>query len=261
MGPMLSVALNTFRESVRSRVLFGIGLLALVMFISALVVGALSFGEEAKIVADWGLFCTTVFGLLIVVALGVQQIHKEVERKTLYAILAKPIGRTPFLLGKHAGMLALVALTLLAMTAVHQGLMVYTTGELAPHLLVAGLANLLLLFLLAAVATFFSTVASPFLSGLFTLGVFLAGRSAHHLKFMIRGLELDHGAAADAYTLPLEILYLVLPNFAVFDIDGEVVHALPLPDGYLAMLLLYTLGYSAILLAGAALAFSRRDLQ
>jgi ABC-type transport system involved in multi-copper enzyme maturation permease subunit len=252
------VAINTFRESARSRVLLGIGLLALLMIISSVLLGALSFGEERKIVADWGLFCITVFGVATTVAVGIQQIYKEVERKTLYAVLAKPIGRTRFLLGKYLGTSTVLFVSVLVMAAVHQGLMLYASGALEPRLLLGALAILLMLLLLAALATFFSTVASPFLSGMFTLALYLTGRSLHHMKYLI--LKLENVYEMPSAAVPLKVLYYLVPNFAVYDIDGEVVHGLSLPDGYLGMLALYTLAYSAVLLAGAALAFSRRDL-
>jgi ABC-type transport system involved in multi-copper enzyme maturation permease subunit len=258
MRQMLSVAVNTFRESARSRVLLTIGLLALLMIISSLLLGALSFGEERKIVADWGLFCISVFGVAITVAVGIQLIHKEVDRKTLYAVLAKPVGRTTFLLGKHLGTVAVLVVAVLAMALVHQGLMIYASGGLEPRLLLGALAILLMLLLLAAVATFFSTVSSPLLSGLFTLALFLAGRSLHSMKYLIFKLEHVYDMAGTA--APLKVLYYLLPNFAVFDIDGEVVHGLALPEGYLGLLALYAVAYSAVLLAAAALAFARRDL-
>jgi len=258
MRQVFSVAVNTFRESARSRVLLGIGLLALLMIVSSVVLGALSFGEESKLVADWGLFCISVFGVATTVAVGVQQIYKEVDRKTLYAVLAKPVGRTTFLLGKHLGTVAVLTVAVLAMAVVHQGLMLYAGGALEPRLLLGALASLLMLTLLAAFATFFSTISSPFLSGLFTLGLFLAGRSLHHLKYFIFKLETVYEIPSAA--APIKVLYYLLPNFAVYDIDGEVVHGVELPAGYLGFLALYAAAYSAVLLAGAALAFSRRDL-
>jgi len=258
MRPLLSVAINTFRESARSRVLLTIALLAVLMIISSLVLAALSFGEERKIVADWGLFCISVFGVAITVAVGIQLIHKEVDRKTLYAVLAKPVGRTTFLLGKYLGTMAVLTVAVAAMAVVHQGLMIYAGGALEPRLLLGSLAILLTLLLLSAAATFFSTVSSPVLSGMFTLALFLAGRSLHSMKYMIFKLEVVYDMPEAA--APLKLLYYLLPNFAVFDIDGEMVHGLALPEGYLLFLTVYAVAYSAVLLAAASLAFSRKDL-
>ncbi|NOZ87753.1 MAG: ABC transporter permease subunit [Deltaproteobacteria bacterium] len=259
MGQILAIAGNSFKDSVRSRVMLGVFFLAIVMIVSSLVLGALSFGEERKITADWGLFCTSLFGVIITIVVGIQQIHKEIDKKTLYNVLAKPVSRSHFLFGKYLGTMSVAVASILIMAIVHQGLMLESTGTFEPRLLIGVLADLLMVMILASVATFFSSVASPFMAGLFTTGFFLAGRWLHEMKYLILQLSRMDSAFAHYMTWPLKGLYLALPNFAIFDIDGELVHQIALPNGYLLLLAGYSITYSAVLLLAAVRAFSKRD--
>src|SRR5207237_9324739 len=168
---ILPIARNAFREAVRDRVLYNLVLFVLVLIVSAIFLGELSAGEEAKITVDLGLSAMLLFGVFIAVFVGVGLVYKEIERRTLYAILSKPIVRGEFLLGKYLGL----CLTLLVNVAV-MGLglslaLVYVKRGWDPLVTCIWPAILLLyveLIILTGVAMLFSSFSSPALSALLT---------------------------------------------------------------------------------------------
>src|ERR1700733_7097601 len=107
------VAVNTFRESVRDRVLYNLIFFALVMIAAAVIVGKISIGVEHEVIINLGLTAISLFGLVMAIFIGVGLVYKEIEKRTLYSLLAKPVRRWQFLTGKYAGLL----LTLVVNTA------------------------------------------------------------------------------------------------------------------------------------------------
>ena len=101
---VVAIARNAFREAVRDRVLYNLVVFALLLIGGAVFLGELSAGQEAKIIVDLGLSATLLFGMFIAVFVGVGLVYKEIERRTLYAILSKPVSRGEFLLGKYLGL-------------------------------------------------------------------------------------------------------------------------------------------------------------
>ena len=263
-----AIAINVFRESVRDKVLYNLVLFALLLIASSFLIGQLTAGQDVKIIKDLGLAATSVFGLFIAVFIGIGLVSKEVERRSIYALLAKPITRYQLVLGKYCGLTLTLAVNIGVMATALYAVLAYMTWGLAPEarlvwetapldpaLLKAVLLIFVELMLVTALALFFSTFSSPMLSAALTFGFYIAG----HFSSDLRNFQqvVDSPAAARL----ARGLYWALPNLAQFDVKSDVVHGVPVPFGYMAMTSAYAAVYIAMLLAIACLVFSRRDFK
>lgn len=252
----LAIALNTFRESVRDRVLYNLVLFVVLLVIAAVAIGRIAVGQEAKIIVDVGLSAMTIFGVLIAILLGIGLVAKEIEKRTLASILAKPVRRSTFILGKYFGLcLTLTVNTALMALAVTLALLYAQGGGNAMQLRVwsAVYAILLELLIITAVALLFSCFSSPTLAALFTLLIFLIGRWSPDLKLFAE----TSSSTVTRWTC--RALYHLLPNLANFNFINQTAHGQSVPASLLAGNTAYAVGYVAALLAGAALIFERRN--
>ncbi len=262
------VAFNVFKESVRDRVPYTIVLFAVLLITSSYLIGQLTAGQDVKIIKDLGLSATAIFGLFIATFIGIGLVSKEVERRSVYSLLSKPISRAQFIAGKYAGLVLTLAVNISVMTVALYAVLTYmTVTESAlfksawdapgvdPAMLKAILLILVELAIVTAVALFFSTFSSPILSALLTFGVYLAGTFNADLKHFDRIVE-----SRAAITLARGLYHLV-PDFAAFDVKTQVVHGLPVPFSYVAVTAGYGVLYIAALLLVSTLIFSRRDFK
>jgi Cu-processing system permease protein len=247
-----AIASNTFREAIRDRILYLLLVFALLLMGLSQVLSLLTIGGEEKIIKDLGLASISLFGVLTAVFIGVALVSKEIERRTIYTIVSKPIHRHEFLLGKYFGL----ALTLFVNTSVMTlwfYLILFLKGFADARLLLAIVLIFLELLLVTAFAILFSSFSTPILSTLFTLGLYLVG----HLTWSLALLEQRvKGAAGRALC---RLLYWTLPNLEVFNIKGEVVHGVPVPAQLLLWAALYLLGYGGAVLAISCLILRHRD--
>lgn len=258
-----TIAHNTFREAVRNRVLGVLVLFVVGLMGFSLVLGQLSLHEEVRIIKDLGLAGISLFGLIIALFLGVNLLSKELDRKTVYAIIPKPLHRWEFVLGKYLGlvvtMTAIVALmsALLALFVVVQG------GHHGTLMLRAELLVLFELLLVIAVALFFSSFSSPYLSAMFTGSVWIIGRSSVELEtFADKQLE------DNPLGLVLNLIVRLMPDFQKFYVSGSnlggdgvvSVHGSFVSWAYVGTTVGYAVAYSVVLLIVAAVLFERRDL-
>jgi ABC-type transport system involved in multi-copper enzyme maturation permease subunit len=263
-----SIALNVFRESVRDKVLYNLVLFAILLMGASFLIGQLTAGQDVKIIKDLGLAATSIFGLFIAVFIGIQLVAKEVERRSIYSLLSKPIDRHQLILGKYAGLVLTLAVNLAMMAAALYVVLAYMAWMLGPAalqgldapvfdpaLLQAIGLTFIELSVVTAIALFFSTFSTPMLSAALTFALFVAGRFSADLR-SFRDV-VDSPVAA----LLAGGLYWVLPNLAPFDIRGQVTHGQHIPVGYLLLTAGYGLAYIAALLLGAAVIFSRRDFK
>jgi ABC-type transport system involved in multi-copper enzyme maturation permease subunit len=255
MRRVLAIARMSFTEAVRDRILYLILVFALAMIGSSAILVTLSVGGEGRIVKDLGLACITFFGLFIAVFIGIRLVSREVERRTVLLLLARPVGRGTFLAGKFFGL----ALTLLVnVGAMGLGLLCLTRileGAWAPRLLLAVAFGYLELLILTAVSLLFAAFSTPTLSTAFTLLVFVIGRlSRDLLAFAAQFGSLSLHAAASA-------IYYALPNLSRFSLADAVANNLPLAWEGLALTVVYGVAYAAAVLAAAVAIFQRRDFQ
>jgi ABC-type transport system involved in multi-copper enzyme maturation permease subunit len=252
------VALNTFREAVRDRVLYNLVFFALLMMAAAIAVGQISIGIEQTVIVSLGLSATSVIGLLISVFLGVALVSKEMEKRTLYALLAKPVRRWEFLVGKFAGLVLTLAVNTAAMALGLLMVMIYVKHSLEGSdgaVLVAVYFIWLKLALIVALALLFSCFTTPLLAILFTAGLYIVGLYVQEL----RNLPVEVMSPAMA-TFTRWLSYL-LPNFENFNVMALAAHGRAVPGALVLQNTLYTVIYCAIVLTAAAAVFSRKNLK
>jgi ABC-type transport system involved in multi-copper enzyme maturation permease subunit len=263
-----AIALNVFRESVRDKVLYNLVLFAVLLIGASYLIGQLTAGQDMKIIKDLGLSAIGVFGLFIAVFIGIGLVWKEVERRSIYALLTKPITRVEFIVGKYLGLLLTLLVNLAVMAAALYavlGLMTWfgpasLTSALDapvfdPGLLLAIALIFVQLALVTAIALFFSTFSTPMLSAAFTFALYVAGHFSADLK------HFESVVDSPVAVYLTRTLYYLLPNLAPFDIKALVVHGQPLAPGYLAATVLYGVVYTAAVLLAATLVFARRDFK
>jgi ABC-type transport system involved in multi-copper enzyme maturation permease subunit len=258
LGRVGSVARNTFREAVRDRVLYNLVLFVLVLTGAAVFLGGLSAAQEAKIIVDMGLSAALLFGVFISIFVGVGLVYKEIERRTIYAIFAKPVGRGEFLLGKYLGLCLTLAVNVAVMGAGVSLALLYVNGGWHPLVLNIWPAVALIyveLSILVAVALLFSSFSSPALSALLTFFVFVIG----HFSAELKGLSESSGSGG-ARAL-FAALYYLLPNLTNYAYITAASHGQTPPAPVFAAGVLYGLAYIAVLLAASALIFKRRNFK
>jgi ABC-type transport system involved in multi-copper enzyme maturation permease subunit len=255
MRRALAVAANTFRETVRERVLYNPVFFALLMTLSGLLLGQLSIRQDEKIIKDVGLAAMDLFGTLIAVFIGVGLVSKEIERRSLYPLLAKPVSRGEFYVGKFSGLVFTLLVNLSVMTAGLYLTLVLTGRRADPLLLAAVYPIFLGLALVVAFAMLFSTVSSSsVLASVLTVGVVVAGRFSDVIRNM---REVAPGVPGWLATL----LYEVLPNFRNFDFKDRVAYGDAVPPDVLGFVTVYGVAYTAVVLLVGLLAFRSRDFQ
>jgi Cu-processing system permease protein len=241
-----AMAMNTFRETVRDRVFYLVAVFGFVMLSSTAVLSPLTVGAQAKVISDVGLAAMIVFGLVVVVFVGSGMVRKEMDKGTIVTILAKPVGRREYLLGKFLG---------LNMTVMFLVLLLVAPGAFSLRYLPVIYLGFLELTLMNAVTVFFSTCVSPILAAVFTLGAFIVG----HLSQSIRDFgQLDGGQASKVMT---NIVYYLTPNLEVFNVRGAVVHGETVDPVHVGLATLYAVGWTIILLVIAGSVFARRELK
>jgi Cu-processing system permease protein len=247
-----AVAANTFRESVRERVLYNLVFFAILMTLSGLFLKQLSIRQDEKIVKDLGLAAIDFFGTLIAVFIGVGLVSKEIERRSLYPLLAKPLSRDEFFVGKFLGLGFTLFVNTFIMTAVLALTLIATRGAFDHRLLKAVVAIYLGLLLTVAIALLFSTITSAALAAVGTLCAAIAGRYSDVLLNMKS--VLPEGPAR-----LVEVAYYVLPNFRNFDIKGRAVYGDPIPWSAMGEIGSYSVLYITVVILAGLLVFRTRD--
>jgi ABC-type transport system involved in multi-copper enzyme maturation permease subunit len=252
------VAVNTFREAVRDRVLYNLIFFALMMIAAAILVGQISLGIDRIVIINLGLSAISIFGIIMAIFIGVGLVYKEMEKRTLYSLLAKPIRRWEFLIGKFGGLLLTLVVNTAFMTLGLAAALYYLSRHFERSdvtILIAIYFILLELGLITALALFFSCFSSPMLSILFTLGIYLAGVFAPDIKGISEFTKNPMMAAAG------KLAYYALPNFHNFNVIAAAAHGEAIPTALISQNTLYAALYVGIILIAAAAVFSGRDLK
>jgi len=249
-----AVAANTFRETIRERVLYNLVFFAVLMTLSGLLLGQLSIRQDEKIIKDLGLAAMDVFGTVIAIFIGVGLVSKEIERRSLFPLLAKPLSRAELLIGKAAGLAFTLLVNVAVMTVGLYLTLLFTGRALDLSLLKAVYGIYLGLVLVLALALMFSTVTSSAVASVCTVSMVAAGRFSD----VIRNVSQVTTGVPTAVT---ELLYWLLPNFRNFDFKNAVVYGQPVPFDLLALVTLYAAVYASVVLLIALGAFRAKDFQ
>jgi ABC-type transport system involved in multi-copper enzyme maturation permease subunit len=252
---VVAIAVNTVRDAVRNRVLYVLVFFSLVMIGTSVLLATLSYVERERILQDVGLGAIRFFGAAIAIFMGVGLIHREVERRTIYTILSKPVTRAQFLAGKYLGLVATLWLQLAIMVAAFVLASLAAGAPLAAgHAIALGLVALELA-VVVAFATLFSSFATPFLAACYSVGLYLVG----HLTRDLRGL----GASSDSELVKQVTTWIhrVFPDLAALNRSVEAVHGLPIPLPEVGWALLAGVAWCFGFLLVAVVVFERRDFR
>jgi len=253
-----AIARNAFREAVRDRVLYNLVLFVLLLTGASIFIGELSGGQERKVIVDLGLSAMLLFGVFIAIFVGVGLVYKEIERRTIYAVFSKPVGRGEFLVGKYLGLCLTLLVNVVVMGVGVSLALLYVSGgwdPLIPTIWPAVLLIYMELMLLTAVALLFSSFSSPALSALLTFMVFIIG----HFSADLKSLAVTLGSTSARYLITG--LYYLLPNLANYSFITPAAHGRAPSAGFVFATGLYALVYIAVILGAATLVFSRRNFK
>ncbi len=248
--------------------LYNLVAFAILLIGASVLIGQLTAGQDLKIIKDLGLAAMSIFGTFMAIFIGIGLVSKEVERRSIYALLVKPMTRTQFVLGKYAGLAITLIVNMTFMTlALYAVLGVmwaaapepvrnsWEAPALDPRLLIAIGMIYLQLLVITAIAILFSTYSSALLSAAFTFGLTIAGHFSLDLK------NFDQVSDSPGLIGFTRALYYVLPNLSTFDMKARVVHGVPIPGAEVGLATLYAATYIALVLTAAAWIFSRRDFK
>jgi ABC-type transport system involved in multi-copper enzyme maturation permease subunit len=262
------IAVNQFKESVRDKVLYNLVFFAVLLIAVSCLLGQLTAGQDIKIIKDLGLAAISIFGLFIAVFIGIGLVSKEVERRSIYSLLSKPIRREEFVVGKYLGLVLTLLVNITVMTVAYYavlGAMAWAAGgwflpawdapAMDPALLKAIAMIFLQLMMVTAIALLLSTFTSPILATALTFGLYLVGQFDADLK------HFEQIVPSRPVALLARVIYYVLPNLSKLDVKTEVVHAIPVPAGFMLLNTVYALVYVSALLVAATLIFMRRDFK
>ena len=253
---LIVVARNVFLEVIRDRILYLAGLFALFMVLAAVMLPQVAVSASNKIFLDVGLAAINLFTLVVAIFVGTGLVNKEIEKKTVLVLIAKPVSRFEIILGKYLGLAAVIGLLMLVQTGIFIILLTVRSFEFpAGSMLVAIAFMYLEMLLIIAITILFGVFTSSLLATLLSFGTYLVGHLSTDL------LKLSQLADSEGFQRAVEAMYLVLPNLERFNLKNEAVYGaalLPGP-GALALNALYGLIYAALLLVIAGNIFSRRQ--
>ncbi len=256
LGRIWVIASNVFRETIRDRILYLVGLFAVVFLLALLLLPSVAASTEDKIILDVGIAGITLIGLVVSVFVGTGLINKEIEKRTVLVLLAKPVSRSEFILGKHLGLTAVIAVLLALMSAIYLGGM-YWQGIAFPldSIAIALLFLLLELSLIIAVALLFGSTMSSLLASLLTFAIYLVG---HFSQDLVRLGQLSEQADIQRIT---NSIYLVLPDLSRLDLKNLAVYGMDALPSTTDLLLNVAYGflYMIVLLCLATFIFLRRQ--
>jgi Cu-processing system permease protein len=261
IGRLWAIALNTFREAARIRVLYGILVLVVGANLLAVFLGEMSVDHGARVARDVGLAGISLFGALTAIFLGVALLYAEVQRRTVHAIVAKPIERWEFVLGKYLGMVLTLSVLVALFTAAMIALLAVQGVAVSSAVLKAIVLAWFEVMTVAAVAVFFSSFSTPFLSGIFTLALFVLGRVTPDMREALAGSDATPWMRAT-----LRVALEIVPDLHLFSVSGRTldgqtvsVHGDFVAWSYVATAGLYGALWIAGLILAASLVFQRRD--
>lgn len=250
-----AIATNTVRESVRNKILYALLFFAVLMIGSGVIVGALSYVESERILQDVGLAAIRLFSVAIAIFVGINLIYKEVDRRTVYTILSKPLSRSTFLVGKYLGLTLTIWMQMSIMGVAFAGVSLAAGAPLAWQHGAFLLLTAAELALVVAIATFFSSFTTPMLASFFTTGLWVVGQLTRQLR------DIGARSESEAVALVTAVLHRLLPDIEGLNLASEAAHLLPITSSDVLFPLSYALGYVTVILVAATFLFERRDLR
>lgn len=253
MQPILVIALNTFRENLRDKILYNLLFFAVLLMGASVLLADLTIMEHHKIIKDMGLAAINLGGVMIAIFVGIGLVSKEIERRTVYTIMARPITRAQFILGKYLGLVITLSVNVVVMMAVFLGTMLLYRVPVQMALFQAVELIFVEVLLVTALALFFSTFTSSSLSAIMTIGMYVIG----HLTTDMKGFAQN--SQSEAIMAFVTGLYYLCPNLESLNIKGQAATGIPVTLTYQALATGYGLLYATILVVSACAIFRKRD--
>lgn len=251
---ILAIAKNTFRETSRDRILLSAFFVIVAMILFTLFLASISLGENTRMIIDFSMTAIYALQMFVAIFIGSMLIYKEIERRTFYLILPKPISRTEIIIGKCVGLTLTTVLVTLLSTAVLYAILFIKTGEFYFYpILLSVFLSTLEAILLILISMLFSGITSPILAALSTTAFFFIGHAEDTFRYIFM---TTHSPSVEFIT---RSIYYILPNFEKFNIRNEIIQG-TLPT--LSMILvatLYALTYAILLLIITQIAFKKKD--
>ena len=256
LGRIFVMATNVFREVIRDRILYIIGFYALLMVVVMQLLPQIAASTEDKIFLDFGLAAMNVLGLIVAVFVGTGLVSKEIEKRTVLSLIAKPISRAEFIIAKHLGLSSVLALLVAVMTVIYLALLQFQgiTYSLI-SILLAAVFLFLQLSLITAFALALGVFTSSVLATLLTFGVYLMGNFSQDL------VNIGRISKNPGFERVTQTLYLILPDLSRLDLKNLAVYGTQLLPSPLTLLAnaAYGVVYIVLVLAIAILVFARRE--
>ncbi len=252
MRKIYAIAVNTFKEAIRDRILYLFLVFALLMILCSRIISLLTIGSEEKIIKDLGISAINVFSVLIAVFVGVGLVFKEIEKKTIYTVVSKPIKRYQFIIGKYFGLVVTILINMVIMTLFFY-LLLAVQGYFDPSLGNAIFLTFFEVLIITAFALLFSSFSTPILSAIFTISFYVIGHLSWSFLLLKNYIEGEWGKAV------CSILYVIVPNLEYFNIRGDVVHRIPIDGSHIFYAAGYGIGWSVVLLIIAGIIFQRKN--
>lgn len=249
-----AVAMNTYREAIRDKVLYVLLFFASVIILGSKALGWVSIGQDNKIVMDISLASVSVFGALIAIFVGTNLVYKEIDKRTIYTILCRPMQRYEFVLGKYIGLALLIGVVTMIMATVTAVYLVSLGGGVTATFFQAVFLIYIKLLIVTALSVLMSTLTSPILGALIVFSCYIFGHAT--------GILVDLPGHFEGSTMAsvLQGVYYVVPNLSNFDIGAEAANGVAVAPGYFLWSTIYGLVYTSLLLGIAALAFENKDV-
>ena len=251
---LLTVAFNTYREAVRDKILYVLLFFAGMTILCSKALGYISVGQDLKIVTDISLAALSVFGALIAIFVGTNLVYKEIDKRTIYTILARPISRAEFILGKYLGLAFLIATVTVAMGAVAAVYLIAMGGSVGIPYVEAVLLIFWKLLLLTSLSVLLSTLTSPILGAIVALSFYFVGHATAIL------IDLPGQFDGTLIKHVINTAYYLIPNLSNFDVWREFSNGVAVPHTYVLWTLLYGAVYTGLLLFAATLSFAHKDV-
>ncbi|MFT4703151.1 MAG: Cu-processing system permease protein [Bradymonadia bacterium] len=261
MKALLAIARNTFLEAVRNKVLYSIVFFAVGMIGFSALLGSVSLGQDQRVLLDLGLSSLSLFLDMIAIFVGVTMVYQEMQRKSIYNVLSKPIARSTYLCGKYCGV-ALTLLVQLVIMAIALCCVVYLKGyEPNITLLWAFVLIYVRSLIVAAFAVFFSSFSTPYISGFLVFGVWLVGGLLEDLRAFLSGdlsVDLNNTVSDGISTIGSSVLALA-PDLGLFTLTTQIASNIHVPVSYVVDASMYGLSYAGVLILAGTVIFARRD--
>lgn len=256
MKGIKALAITTYREAIRSKALYSVFFFMLILLFLASFFGSATVGDRLKVIKDFGLTSLSLFSVIYIIIIGTSLLHKELEQKTVFVVLARPISRSEFILGKFLGLVLTLTSLIILMSAILSLFVYVFEGSLDVQLFRAYYHIYLQSFMVCGLCIFFSAmVVTPVLSGAFSLAVFIAGRSSEYL------LEFAKQSGETLLSWLIKKIYYILPQLDKLDISDLLVNNIAISQAQSCWASIYALFFTAILISLACVFFKRREFK